>query len=61
MAIVNTTIIKVVAKNKNEQIISNIVINITLLTFYEFIWFEENYNICNGFLSSLRNQAQYNY
>ena len=35
--------------------------DITLLTFYEFIWFEENYNICKGFLSALKNQTQYNY
>ena len=34
--------------------------DITLLTFYEFIWFEENYDICEGFLSSLKNNIQYN-
>ena len=34
---------------------------IALLTFYQFIWFEENYNICNGFLSSLKNVALYNF
>jgi hypothetical protein len=34
--------------------------NITLLTFYEFIWFEEHYNICDGFLSSLRSNVLYN-
>ena len=33
--------------------------DITLLTFYEFIWFEENYDICNGFLSSLTNNILY--
>jgi hypothetical protein len=33
--------------------------DITLLTFYEFIWFEENYDICNGFLSSLTNNISY--
>ena len=35
--------------------------NITLLTFYEFIWFEEHYNICDGFLSSLRSNVLYNF
>lgn len=34
--------------------------DITLLTFYEFIWFEENYTICHGFLSALRNNIIYN-
>jgi len=34
---------------------------IALLTFYQFIWFEKNYNICNGFLSSLKNVALYNF
>ena len=33
--------------------------DITLLTFYEFIWFEENYDICYGFLSSLKNNILY--
>ena len=33
--------------------------DITLLTFYEFIWFENYYNICDGFLSSLRNHNLY--
>ena len=35
--------------------------DITLLTFYEFIWFEEKYEICNGFLSALKNNAMYNF
>ena len=35
--------------------------DITLLTFYEFIWFEEHYDIFNGFLSSLRNHILYNF
>ena len=35
--------------------------NIALLTFYEFIWFEEHYNICDGFLSSLKNHILYNF
>ena len=29
--------------------------------FYEFIWIEEHYNICNGFLSSLKNFVSYNF
>ena len=33
--------------------------DITLLTFYEFIWFEEKYDICHGFLSSLANNNLY--
>ena len=35
--------------------------DITLLTFYEFIWLEENYDICHGFLYSLINQNFYNF
>ena len=35
--------------------------NLSLLTFYEFIWFEENFNFCNGFLSSLENYKMYNF
>ena len=35
--------------------------DIALLTFYEFIWFEEHYYIHDGFLSSLRNNILYNY
>ena len=35
--------------------------NIALLTFYEFVWFEEHYNICDGFLSSLKNHILYNF
>ena len=35
--------------------------NITLLTFYEFVWFEEHYEICDGFLSSLKNHILYNF
>ena len=35
--------------------------NIALLTFYEFVWFEEHYNISEGFLSSLKNHIIYNF
>ena len=35
--------------------------DITLLTFYEFIYLEEHYDICDGFLSSLRNHVIYNF
>ena len=35
--------------------------DITLLTFYEFIYLEEHYDICDGFLSSLRNHILYNF
>ena len=35
--------------------------DITLLTFIEFIWFEENYDICDGFLSSLKNYKLYEF
>ena len=37
------------------------ILNITLLTFYEFVWFEEHYEICDGFLSSLKNHIIYNF
>ena len=35
--------------------------NIALLTFFEFIFFEEHYNICDGFLSSLKKNVLYNF
>ena len=52
--------------NNNKSLISKLKEiyesgDITLLTFYEFIWLEDNYNICNGFLSSLKNVALYNF
>lgn len=34
--------------------------DIPLLTFYEFVWFEEHYNICDGFLSALKFHVLYN-
>ena len=52
--------------NNNKSLISKLKEiyesgDITLLTFYEFIWLEDNFNICNGFLSSLKNVALYNF
>ena len=49
---------------KDESLISKLkdiyeLEDITLLTFYEFIWFEEKYDICHGFLSSLANNNLY--
>ena len=49
---------------KDESLISKLkeiyeLEDITLLTFYEFIWFEEKYDICHGFLSSLTNNHLY--
>jgi hypothetical protein len=35
--------------------------DIILITFYEFIWFEEHYNICEGFLSALKFHVLYNF
>ena len=52
--------------NNNKSLISKLKEiyesgDITLLTFYEFIWLEDKFNICNGFLSSLKNVALYNF
>ena len=35
--------------------------DISLLTFYEFVWFEEHYDICDGFLSALKFHVLYNF
>ena len=35
--------------------------DIALLTFYEFIWIEEHYDLYYGFISSLKNYKMYNF